>query len=78
MEIPAKTGNGPFAHIRQLLGTALFKITTRPENPFNVATPYLTAVIKGTTFTVSVTAATTAIVRFPASRTRKRTERRVA
>jgi ferric-dicitrate binding protein FerR (iron transport regulator) len=54
MEIPVRTGNGGFAHIRQLLGTALFKITTRPENPFNVETPYLAAVIKGTTFTVSV------------------------
>jgi len=44
----------PATHISQSRGTILFKITTRPENPFTVETPYLAAVIKGTTFTVSV------------------------
>ena len=43
-EIPAAGKTGTVAHLRQALGTLLFKITTRPENPFNVKTPYLTAV----------------------------------
>ena len=42
------------AHILQTVGTLLFKITTRPDHPFGVKTPYLAAVIKGTVFTVSV------------------------
>jgi hypothetical protein len=46
--------NIPATHITQSKGTILFRITTRPENPFSVTTPYLAAVIKGTTFTVSV------------------------
>jgi hypothetical protein len=51
----ANAGNGrPVTHISQSRGTILFKITTRPENPFTVETPYLAAVIKGTTFAVSV------------------------
>jgi hypothetical protein len=55
--IPAKAQAGaknPATHIMQKMGTILFKITTRPDNPFTVKTPYLAAVIKGTTFTVSV------------------------
>jgi len=56
-DIPAKGQAGaknPATHIMQKMGTILFKITTRPDNPFTVKTPYLAAVIKGTTFTVSV------------------------
>lgn len=60
-EIPAAGKTGTVAHLKQALGTLLFKITTRPENPFNVQTPYLTAVIKGTTFTVSVDQASAAL-----------------
>lgn len=55
--IPVKGQAGakkPATHILQKMGTILFKITTRPDNPFTVQTPYLAAVIKGTTFTVSV------------------------
>jgi hypothetical protein len=60
-EIPKSDKTGTVAHIKQTLGTLLFKITTRPENPFNVKTPYMTAVIKGTTFTVSINASRTAL-----------------
>ena len=47
-------GKGPKVHVLQTMGTLLFKITTRPDDPFKVNTPYLAAVIKGTTFTVTV------------------------
>ena len=45
---------GPVPNIMQNLGTLLFRITNRPQNPFHVETPYLAAIIRGTTFTVSV------------------------
>jgi hypothetical protein len=45
----------------QNLGTLLFKIRTRPQNPFNVKTPYLAAIIRGTIFTVSVDARNAAL-----------------
>jgi hypothetical protein len=48
------SGKKPATHIAQKMGSILFKITTRPDKPFSVKTPYLAAVIKGTTFTVSV------------------------
>ncbi len=47
-------GKKPATRIAQKMGSILFKITTRPDKPFSVKTPYLAAVIKGTTFTVSV------------------------
>ena len=52
--VPAPARKGPVTHIMQDLGTLLFKIKTRPQNPFNIKTPYLAAIIRGTTFTVSV------------------------
>ena len=36
------------------LGTLLLKVETRPTYTFNVNTPYLAALVKGTTFTVTV------------------------
>lgn len=50
MTVPKRAGT----HIMQSLGTLLFRITTRPDRPFNVKTPYMAAVIKGTVFTVAV------------------------
>jgi len=50
----ASTRAHPITQIVQKAGTLLFKITTRPDKPFGVKTPYLAALIKGTTFTVSV------------------------
>jgi hypothetical protein len=52
--IPEPATEGPVTHFMQNLGTLLFKIRTRPHNPFNIKTPYLAAIIRGTTFTVSV------------------------
>ena len=54
--IPTSDEKGPVAHFVQTLGTLLFKLQSRPDDPFNVRTPYLAAVIKGTTFTVTVDA----------------------
>ncbi len=51
--IPADT-NGLVTRILQNLGTLLLKVNKRPEQHFEVATPYLAALVKGTTFTVSV------------------------
>jgi hypothetical protein len=42
--------------IIQTLGTLLFKVERRPQQKFEVRTPYLVAVVKGTTFTVNVNA----------------------
>jgi uncharacterized membrane protein YgcG len=53
-EVPPAASSGSVGHIRQTLGTLLFKIKTRPDNPFEVRTPYLTGLIKGTTFSVVV------------------------
>ncbi|MPY74674.1 MAG: hypothetical protein GEU87_10465 [Alphaproteobacteria bacterium] len=38
----------------QKIGTLMFKVHKRPDKHFEVNTPYLVAVVKGTTFTVSV------------------------
>jgi hypothetical protein len=45
---------GMATKILQELGTLLFKVHKRPEQHFEVTTPYLIATVKGTTFTVSV------------------------
>ena len=52
--IPEPATKGPVTHFMQNLGTLLFRIRTRASNPFNVRTPYLAAIIRGTTFTVLV------------------------
>ena len=54
--IPTSDEKGAVAHFVQTLGTLLFKLKSRPDDPFNVRTPYLAAVVKGTTFTVTVDA----------------------
>ncbi len=51
--IPAETG-GMLTRIVQNLGTLLLNVDKKPEQHFEVKTPYLAAVVKGTTFTVSV------------------------
>lgn len=53
--IPASAGSP--ANMTQILteaGTALFRIERRPNPHFQVRTPYLAAVVKGTVFTVTV------------------------
>jgi hypothetical protein len=46
-----------FTKVQQQSGTLLFKIGKKPEAHFEVDTPYLAAVVKGTTFTVKIGAA---------------------
>lgn len=48
--------NMSLTHVRQDAGVLLFKIGKKPEAHFEVQTPYLAAVVKGTSFTVRVTA----------------------
>ena len=57
-QIAAKKAGSKTADVKQSLGTLLFKIVKRPEGArkFRVSTPYLAAVIKGTTFSVTVNA----------------------
>jgi hypothetical protein len=50
---PAETG--AITQIYQYLGSALFKIEKKQTPHFGVKTPYLAAVVKGTTFNVTVT-----------------------
>ncbi len=46
---------GPFAtRILQTLGTILLTVEKKAQQHFEVQTPYLTAVVKGTTFTVGI------------------------
>jgi hypothetical protein len=49
--------NGMMTSIYQSIGTLLFKVHKRSNPHFEVRTPYLVAVVKGTTFTVNVDAA---------------------
>ncbi len=51
--IPKETG-GLLTRIVQNLGTLLLNVDKKPEQHFEVKTPYLAAVVKGTTFTVNV------------------------
>ena len=53
-EVPADSDQGARTTILQRLGTLLLKVDKRPEQHFEVKTPYLAAVVKGTTFTVNV------------------------
>jgi len=48
------TESSVFTRIYQNLGTLMFHVDKRPEKHFEVDTPYLHAVVKGTTFTVTV------------------------
>ena len=54
MEIPAGGDEGVRTRIVQAMGSLLFKVEKRASQHFEVETPYLAAVVKGTTFSVSV------------------------
>jgi hypothetical protein len=56
LELPADATGRPLKGVVQTLGSLLYKIVTRPEDPFRVDTPYLAALVKGTVFYVVVTA----------------------
>ena len=53
--------SGGFTQIIQDLGNTVFRITKKTTPHFAVETPYLAAVVKGTTFSVTVTEAGTAV-----------------
>lgn len=61
MEIPAGGDDGVRTRIVQAMGSLLFKVEKRASQHFEVETPYLAAVVKGTTFTVSVDGETSAV-----------------
>ncbi len=61
MEIPAGGDDGVRTKIVQAMGSLLFKVEKRANQHFEVETPYLAAVVKGTTFTVSVDGETSAV-----------------
>jgi hypothetical protein len=54
MQIPAGGDQGMRTKIVQAMGSLLFKVEKRASQHFEVETPYLAAVVKGTTFSVSV------------------------
>lgn len=61
MEIPAGGDDGVRTKVVQAMGSLLFKVEKRASQHFEVETPYLAAVVKGTTFTVSVEGDTSAV-----------------
>jgi ferric-dicitrate binding protein FerR (iron transport regulator) len=54
LELPAATADDGMTRVMQWLGEALFEVDPRPSPQFEVDTPYLTAVVKGTAFTIQV------------------------
>lgn len=48
---PEKAGD-PFTRLIQSFGRAVFEVDPRPDPHFEVETPYLTAIVKGTVFTI--------------------------
>ena len=57
LELPAvaETEDGGITRLVQWLGQAVFEVDHRPDPHFEVDTPYLTAIVKGTSFAVDVT-----------------------
>ena len=55
--LPDHVASGAIYRVVQRAGTMLFKIVHATKDKFQVETPYLTTVIKGTTFSVSVNGA---------------------
>src|SRR5690606_611688 len=56
MSLPSDGGDGLGVRILQQLGTLLFKVERQETPYFEVETPFLAAIVKGTTFTVRVDA----------------------
>lgn len=57
LALPDHVPSGAIYRVAQRAGTMLFKIVHATKDKFQVETPYLTTVIKGTTFSVSVNGA---------------------
>jgi hypothetical protein len=54
LRVPAATSQNKIMQLIEDFGTAVFKIQKKSTPHFGVQTPYLAAVVKGTTFTVTV------------------------
>ncbi len=61
LELPAVAEDDTMTRLVQWLGQALFEVAHRPDPHFEVDTPYLTAIVKGTAFSVEVTRAGSAV-----------------
>lgn len=46
--------SGVLSHVKLMLGLALFQVDKLPQRGFEIETPFLVSVVKGTTFTVRV------------------------
>lgn len=55
LELPPAAADGAMTRLVQWLGSALFEVDHRPDPHFEVDTPYLAAIVKGTAFSVDVT-----------------------
>lgn len=55
LAVPPRPASSVFTRIRVLVGKAFFDVDKRPGQEFEVQTPYLAAIVKGTSFSVSVT-----------------------
>lgn len=53
--VPAEGGDGIVTRIRQVLGSVLYQVEHKLKSAFEVHTPYLVSVVKGTTFNILVT-----------------------
>lgn len=54
LELPPAAPDSGMTRLMQWLGEALFEVDPRPSPQFEVDTPYLTAVVKGTAFSIEV------------------------
>lgn len=54
LEVPGDAAGGLMTRIRHVLGTLLFDVEKRKEQHFEVLTPDVAVVVKGTTFTTSI------------------------
>lgn len=53
--------DGLMTRILQAIGSLVYQVEKRPRQRFEVHTPYLVSVVKGTTFTISVSESDTAV-----------------
>jgi hypothetical protein len=54
VQLPAPSTEGVWTRVVQSVGEAFFEVETRPSRHFQVETPYLTALVKGTQFTIGI------------------------
>jgi hypothetical protein len=54
IELPVGLSGDPFTRVIHWIGTAFFQVGKRPAPQFEVDTPYIVAIVKGTKFTTTV------------------------